>query len=178
MKTLLLMKHAESIRINKQQDDWYRPLSENGIMDAYLMGELLVAENLVPDLILTSSAVRAHQTARIIANVLDHPCDLCRLDNLYMAEMGAYFNEIQRLPDKINHLLVIGHSPSLNRILQVVTEIVAPIPFSSVAYVNVSINAWKDFRYDVQGDLVRMFNVDQIPIKDCGEMARVATLRE
>ena len=159
MKTLLLMKHAESSWVNNLQDDWYRPLSENGIMHAFDFGELLTIQNLVPDLILASSAVRTHQTAKIVSNRFDRPCKLLSLDNLYLAEMEVYFQEIQRVPDTVRTLLVVGHCPSLNRILQVITERIEAIPISGAAHVMVGINSWKDFKYDVQGELVDLIKV-------------------
>jgi phosphohistidine phosphatase len=176
MKTLLLMKHAESDRDHKLQGDWFRPLSEPGKMDAYQMGELLIDKNLVPDLILTSSAVRAYETASIAANAFYHHVNLRNLDSLYLAEMEVYYQEIQRVPNKVKNLLVVGHGPNLDRILQVMIEKVEFIPFSAVAYVTVSIDSWKDFRYDVQGDLVELIKVDsRLPlVKDHASMAEAA----
>jgi phosphohistidine phosphatase len=156
MKTLLLMTHGESTRENKLQDDWYRALSSRGKMEAFQIGELLVDKNLIPDLILASSAVRAQQTARIVEQSFPHCCDLYCQDNLYLAEMEVYFQEIQKLPDRVKNLMVVGHNPALDRIRQVITETFEPFPPSAAAYVAVSINSWKDFKYDVQGDLLEL----------------------
>ena len=173
MKTILLTKHAECGRANQPQSDWYRPLTDYGQVEASQMGKLLVAENRQPDLILTSSAVRAEQTAAIIRNELGHACDLHSLDELYLAEMEAYFQEIQKTADAVNTLLVVGHAPHLDRLFKVVVETDQAIPAAALAQVCVSIDAWEEFGYDVQGHLVKMMTVNHsLPIfQDCGAIA-------
>ena len=166
MKTLLLMKHVETGLDINHKGDWYRPLSDCGKMDASNIGELLIAKNLYPDLILTSSAIRTHQTAMIIANRFDRRCRLHRVDNLYLAETQVYYKEIQKVPDRVRTLLVVGHDPSLNRLMQVIIERIESIPTSGVACLTVLIDSWKDFRYDVQGKLLNLIELYPSPPSD------------
>jgi phosphohistidine phosphatase len=56
MKTLLLMRHAEAIR-DFTVGDYDRPLSEYGKQQAARIGKILRAKGLVPDLIISSTAV-------------------------------------------------------------------------------------------------------------------------
>ena len=135
MKTLLLMKHADSEPKNKLHDDWFRPLTDHGQKEALQIGKMLAAENLVPDLILTSSAVRAEQTAKIIIDALDQSCDLHSLDELYLAENEDYYQIIQKSPNRAKTLLVVGHNPHLSRLLTVMIEKEQAIPSASIAVV-------------------------------------------
>ena len=59
MKRLLLLRHAKSSRDNPALEDRERPLNERGKEAAKQMGRLLREEGLVPDLIVSSTAVRA-----------------------------------------------------------------------------------------------------------------------
>ena len=67
MKTLLVMRHAKSDHEEQDQLDHDRPLEQRGRMDAPRMGEFLVKKNVVPNYILASSAVRARETAKLVA---------------------------------------------------------------------------------------------------------------
>ena len=162
MKTLLLMKHAESVNDYDLNDDWYRPLSSRGESDARRIGEMLIDEKLVPDLILTSSAIRSDQTACIVAEAFKDACKCYSRDSLYLAEMETYYKEVKPISDKVTKLLFVGHNPAVSHILQVLIEKVMYIPNSAVAQVNLEIDSWQDFNYEIQGKLVQMIKVNPL----------------
>ena len=56
MKTLLVLRHAKSSWKDPGLADHDRPLNKRGKRDAPRMGRLLADEDLVPDLIVTSTA--------------------------------------------------------------------------------------------------------------------------
>ncbi len=66
MKTLLLIRHAKSSWKNETLPDRERPLNTRGKNDAPLMGKILFEKNIIPDLVLSSSAKRAKKTAQKI----------------------------------------------------------------------------------------------------------------
>ena len=68
MKRIYFIRHAEAQ--SGGRSDFERELSPKGEKDAMRLGELLRSENLLPRLIVASSAVRALTTARIIAAAL------------------------------------------------------------------------------------------------------------
>ena len=61
MKTLLLLRHAKSSWKDADLDDHDRPLNKRGKRDAPRMSQLIVQQDLVPELILSSTAKRAHK---------------------------------------------------------------------------------------------------------------------
>ncbi len=65
MKTLLLMRHAKSDWDADYESDHDRPLNDRGLKSARLMGRVLADEGLVPDLIISSTALRARTTAEL-----------------------------------------------------------------------------------------------------------------
>lgn len=67
MKLLFLIRHAKSSWDDPAQPDKDRPLNDRGRCDAPKIGERLAKRDLKPDLILSSPAVRALETAEIIA---------------------------------------------------------------------------------------------------------------
>jgi len=67
MKTLLVLRHAKSSWNDPVLDDHARPLNKRGQRDARRMGELVREYGLIPDVVLSSDAVRARLTAEAVA---------------------------------------------------------------------------------------------------------------
>src|SRR4051812_48774268 len=85
-KRLSLIRHA-----NAEQDldvrDFERPLSRKGRGEAEEMAKRFHERGHVPDLILTSAAVRTRETAETFARVLGVPARLLQAeDSLYLAD--------------------------------------------------------------------------------------------
>jgi phosphohistidine phosphatase len=67
MKSVLILRHAKSSWKDPDLPDHDRPLNKRGKHDAPLMGRLLKREDLVPDVIISSTAMRARATAEAVA---------------------------------------------------------------------------------------------------------------
>jgi phosphohistidine phosphatase len=67
MKSVLILRHAKSSWKHPELSDHDRPLNKRGKRDAPIMGRLLKKEDLVPDIIMTSTAIRARSTAEPLA---------------------------------------------------------------------------------------------------------------
>src|SRR5690242_13601556 len=72
MKTLLVLRHAKSDRSDSSLEDHDRPLAARGEADAPRMGTALAALGVMPNAIITSTAVRARDTARLIATAMGY----------------------------------------------------------------------------------------------------------
>ncbi|MGB7661527.1 MAG: histidine phosphatase family protein [Nitrososphaeraceae archaeon] len=90
MKTLLIMRHAKSSWKEQDLPDYDRPLNKRGKNDAPRMGKLLKDEDLVPDLIMSSTAVRAKKTAELVAKTRKYKGKIVLDRSLYGAEPAAY----------------------------------------------------------------------------------------
>lgn len=151
------MRHAKSSWEGKHEDDRERPLSKRGKKNAAQMGELLKEEKFTPDLILSSSAVRARVTAEVIMDTLGYHGDVCFLNSLYLAEVDAYLKELRRLDDHVDCVLIISHNPGLESLLQTMVDKIEALPTASVAYLNIHIDSWKDYTGDSQAELVKVW---------------------
>ncbi|MCK5293309.1 MAG: histidine phosphatase family protein, partial [Arcobacteraceae bacterium] len=67
-KKLYIIRHAKSSWKDFTLDDFDRPLNKRGRLNAPFMGKILKGKNIIPDIILSSPALRAKTTAKIIAN--------------------------------------------------------------------------------------------------------------
>ena len=68
MKKIYILRHAKSSWKDEGLPDHDRPLNKRGKRDAPRMGRLLAEEGLVPDLIVSSTAKRAHKTTTEVAD--------------------------------------------------------------------------------------------------------------
>ena len=83
MKSILLLRHAKSSRKDPDLTDHDRPLNKRGKRDAPRMGRLLKKEHLVPDIIISSTAIRARSTAEAVAKASGYKGDITFNRSLY-----------------------------------------------------------------------------------------------
>lgn len=148
MKKLLIMRHAKSSWKDAEIPDHERPLKKRGLKDAAYIGKVLKNKELVPDKIISSNAVRAADTAAIVADKCGYKKEIDYTDKLYMAESGAILELIHGQPDSIKVLMVIGHNPGMEALVQVLSRKVESLSTASVAYFQTDIKSWKDLKQD------------------------------
>lgn len=156
MKTLLLLRHAKSSWKDEKLADHDRPLNKRGKRDAPRMGKLMHEENLVPDLILTSSAIRALSTAELAAEACSFDGEVQVSRDLYAAGPEAFIEELVVLPDEANVVLVVGHNPGMEELLETLTEEIQGLPTAALAQVELDIDQWADLE-EATGRLVNLW---------------------
>lgn len=154
MKTLLIVRHAKSSWKDKDLPDKDRPLKKRGIHEAEYLGHVLLENELVPQLILTSHAVRAFDTAEIIGKICKCKKSITKVKEFYMAEPDAYFQELKELPDTVERVMVVGFNPGLEALLQIMDGKVDSLPTGSLAYLVLGIHSWAELDREISGDLV------------------------
>ena len=85
MKRLLVLRHAKSSWADTSLDDWQRPLNDRGRRDAPRVGTWLRDRSLVPDLIVTSDAIRARETAAAVSTAVGYTREIVVEPSLYHA---------------------------------------------------------------------------------------------
>jgi phosphohistidine phosphatase len=98
MKTLLILRHAKSSWKEQDLPDHDRLLNKRGKNDAPRMGKLLKDEDLIPDLIMSSIAVRAKKTTEFVAKGCKYKGKIVLNHSLYGAEPAAYLKILEGLP--------------------------------------------------------------------------------
>lgn len=158
MKTLILMRHAKSSWKHPELKDHERGLNKRGKKEAPQMGTLLKDNELVPQRILTSTAERSRMTAQAVVEAMHYTGDVSYLDALYMAEPEIYLELLSLMPDDVERILVIGHNPGLEGLLQILSGRVESLPTSAVAYLSLPIRSWKEVRdHEEAGELVALW---------------------
>ncbi len=146
MKTLTLMRHAKSSWKEAVQSDLERPLLEKGLKRTRLIIDFLQGKEFIPEMILTSHAVRALETARIMAYVFNVPDDKLRIEkSIYTASAEEYFDQFFDIPRQISHVLLVGHNPAItnfaNRFLQ---QKIDYLPTSGIVSISFETGRWEE----------------------------------
>jgi phosphohistidine phosphatase len=163
MKTLLLLRHAKSSWKDSDLDDHDRPLNKRGKRDAPRMGVLLKEEGLIPDFIITSSAKRAWRTAECVAQYSGYRGEVRVTSDLYEAPPASIRQVIQTTAREASRLLVVGHNPGLEELLEGLTGDYTPLSSGALAMLYLEIDAWNDFDEGVRGKMDRLWQPRELP---------------
>ena len=143
MKTLFLIRHAKSSWGDTALPDEDRPLNDRGRRDAPKMGERLAKRDVKPDLILSSPAMRALETAEIIAKKLDYRRkDIVVDGRLYAVGADELLDVIHKLGDKLERVMLFGHNPGLTELAHRLSSKIAHMPTCAVAEFTFDAKSW------------------------------------
>jgi phosphohistidine phosphatase len=162
MKTLLILRHAKSSWKNLSLADIDRPLNKRGKRDAPRMGALLLEEDLVPDLIISSPAARARKTAKAVSNNSGYEGKIEIQADFYPGDPDSFIEAFYSIPDKFDRVMVVAHNPGLEELLYVLTGESARMPTSALAQVALPIERWLNLDDDTQGKLVNLWLVKEL----------------
>lgn len=111
---LTLLRHAKTAPARSDQEDWDRELEARGERDARDMGRKLRERGPKPALLITSPAVRALATAKLIAREIGiAQGKIVQDERLYLASAKVLLTVVQERGGDAAHLLVVGHNPGL-----------------------------------------------------------------
>lgn len=157
MKTLLLLRHAKSSWDEPQLADHERPLNKRGQRDAPRIGRLLRQEQLLPDLIISSTAARAVATAEAVADASGYGEQMIVTHALYQAGPDDFLEVLRALPDNCQSVMLVGHNPGMSELLEELTGESEPMPTAALAHVTLPIEQWSALRLNTEGKLRRLW---------------------
>ncbi len=112
MKTLTILRHAKSSWKDSSLADHDRPLNKRGRRDAPVMGERIQQAGIRPSLILSSPAVRAWTTAKLVAKEISYPIEFLQRDErLYHAGVRRIIEVLAEQDVAFNSIMIVGHNP-------------------------------------------------------------------
>lgn len=146
MKTLLVMRHAKSSWGDPGLADFDRPLNERGLEAAPLMGRYMRGHGLRPDLILCSTAARARQTAALVAGAAGFDAELRHDERIYEATSARLVEVVSQADESADALLVVGHNPGLEELIERLTGESRRMPTAALARVQLDVERWAKLR--------------------------------
>ena len=143
MKQLIILRHGKAEQDTMAKDDYDRVLTERGQKNARDMGGYIGKRAGKPDLILASSARRAHETAILAAQGAGYPEEKIQTDqNLYFAPAAWILNNLSKLPDNVNSCLYVGHNPGVTDLINDMGVRLDNLPTASAVCFEFQLDAW------------------------------------
>jgi len=163
-KRLFLLRHA--MAGNALSDgDKARSLAPKGKEDAKALGDYMMRNDFIPDIILCSPARRTRETLEGLQSSLELN-NIRTPDILYSGTTGDYLHEIQKCEDKNQNILIIAHNPSIyelvillaaqgsDTLMQRITE---GYPPASLSVIECVCDNWADIQ-PAENELVNLVN--------------------
>lgn len=147
-RTLVMIRHAKSSWANPLQSDYERPLNDRGEQDAPMMGERLKKKNIIPDLIIASTAKRAKQTAKKIAKAIGYDEDKIQWqEKLYHCIPSVFEEVIYEIDDKITTAFIVAHNPGITSFVNELDAdfSVDNMPTCAIAGARFDADGWNEF---------------------------------
>lgn len=164
MKTLLLLRHAKSSWKNESLPDHDRPLNERGKKAAPQMGRLMKEKGLVPDLVLSSTALRARATAEAAAEAAGcPPSSIVLLEELYLATAGELLEQARAVPDdSVEKALLVAHNPGMEDLVNVLSGRRERFPTAALAVFRLNVARWRTLALGGDAKLVKIWRPREV----------------
>ncbi|MBK9153365.1 MAG: histidine phosphatase family protein [Chloracidobacterium sp.] len=144
MKVLYILRHAKSSWDDALLADFDRPLNRRGQEAAPFMGSFMAENSYRPELIVSSPAKRAAQTAEHVRQALDPRIPLEFDEQIYEASPGRLLSLITELPDRYSSALIVGHNPGIEGLIYALTGEGVRMPTAALAGIEFDVDRWQD----------------------------------
>jgi phosphohistidine phosphatase len=146
MKRIVTVRHAKAVPYG-YDEDFSRDLTDRGENDAAKISNHVKSQRILPDLMISSPANRAWQTAMIFANNLGYPeKDVRKVKQLYMDfTIGEFIDFINGLPDEASTVFIFGHNPGMLYYTgKLAKDFRGEMPTCSTVGIDFEVESWKD----------------------------------
>ncbi len=144
MKTLVIIRHGKSSWDHPDLKDYHRPLKQRGVNNAFSIAAELVKRQVSPDLLLSSPAVRALDTAIIIATNMAYPLENIATEiTIYEASVSDLLRALSAIPDEHETVLFFGHNPGFTSLVNnLQEEPIMNLPTCGTVGIELPITSW------------------------------------
>lgn len=147
MKQLLVFRHGKSDWSADYDSDHDRPLARRGRQAARTMGKFLRSIDEAPDLVVSSTALRARSSAELAIEAAGWGCRLELVEGLYDASPESVVALLNGLSDDPERLMLVGHQPTLSALVALlVAGGLMRFPTAALARVDCERESWSEVR--------------------------------
>jgi len=144
MKKLVIIRHAKSDWEDSSLDDYDRPLNKRGLCDAPFMGEYLHDKGLKPDLIMSSPAVRAVNTAELIAKEINYDKIISPNQYIYEAFVNTLQDIVSFIHDDNDTVFLVGHNPGVSALAYTLCDLKENLPTCAIVEIDFDCDSWME----------------------------------
>jgi phosphohistidine phosphatase len=144
-KTLCIIRHADAEEYSQAGRDHERRLTKTGISQCRQAAAFLERQDLVPDLVLASSARRTRETAVIIQEIMGLPATLARFeDAAYNATGNALLALVRTAPEQVRIQFLVGHNPGVSELAYQLTGDAPGMGKAEIQVVDFEADRWDE----------------------------------
>jgi len=144
IKSVILFRHGKSDWDAQYESDHDRPLAKRGIRDAKRMGKFLSKRAEVPELILSSTALRTRETTKLAMEAGNWDVDVELEKKIYGASLEEIINIIKSQDNKYNSICLVGHEPIFSTIITLIdNKKNIKFPTATMARISLFTSDWK-----------------------------------
>lgn len=146
MKILFLIRHAEALP-GRDGPDFDRRLTAAGEHQAAHIAGVLHSRKLTADRVVSSPAIRAWTTARMLAAAWKcAPEKIVGEQTLYLGAAGDYAAVLRKTPPGCHSVALVGHNPVVGGLAaQLSGQRIDRFPPMSVAVFSLETASWEDY---------------------------------
>lgn len=143
MRTLILMRHARSDLGSSQLADHRRPLNDRGQHDALSMAQWIAEADLIPQIILASTALRVRETVEALQAAWKDAPAAYFSDDLYLASPETILRSIRSDSLDSPRVMVVAHNPGVETLVYQLAGEPLSITPAAVAAFRIKIDNWQ-----------------------------------
>lgn len=131
MKKIYFIRHAKSPK-DANLSDFDRVINKRGKGDIEFMALRLKEHKIKPQMIFSSSAKRAVQSAKILGKILKFD-KIFYTKKLYNASCEELFEFIKNIDENLDEICIVSHNPAITEICEFLSDsIINSIPTSGI----------------------------------------------
>lgn len=146
-KTLLIMRHGKADGQIGGSRDIERPLTDLGRKRTAVVANELLKKKILPQLIITSPAARALQTAQYLSELIK--LDVTKIsinDDLYFKTVNDYFDALYATSEECNSIMIVGHNPLITQFANFfLSQKIVDMPTSGLIALQSDARTWPEF---------------------------------
>ena len=148
MKSIILFRHGKSEWNTFYDSDHNRPLAPRGIKAAKKMGVFLANKKQVPDLVISSTAIRARTTVELAIEKGNWESAMILESAIYGGPPTVLLSIAQAQLDTIKSICFVGHEPNFSMFISQACGL-GHIEFTTanMAKIDFNVNNWKDIEF-------------------------------
>jgi phosphohistidine phosphatase len=143
-RQLILMRHAKSSWDNPAVSDHARPLNARGRTAAPRMARQLLEHQMLPDMIVASTATRVRETLALMQDYWNKELPVLFEESLYLASREALLAHLRGLHDSWGRVMLVGHNPGLSELASILGRSNLELPTAAIVAYESRESTWGD----------------------------------
>ena len=107
------------------------------------MGEVMKQNGFTPEIVISSPAVRASETARLVKDAAGLNAEIKHNERIYEASPQTLSRVAASIDDRFASAMIVGHNPGMEGFVLLLTGQLEPMPTAALAVIDLDILGWE-----------------------------------